>query len=42
MEFRLFADEVIEWRCHLLRRMSPLLILFGHGAISGSSPLSGV
>lgn len=32
MECRLFADEMIEWRYHLLRRMSPLLAARnGHG-----------
>ena len=35
------ADEVIEQRSILLRCMSPLLALSGHGAMSKSCPLSG-
>jgi hypothetical protein len=40
MECRLFADEVIEWRCHLPRRMSPLLALSGHPRPSAGCLLS--
>jgi hypothetical protein len=35
------VDEVIERSCQLLQCMGPLLALFGHGAMSELSPLSG-
>jgi hypothetical protein len=39
MECRLFADEVIEWRCHSLRRMSPLFAQNGHARSFREGPL---
>jgi hypothetical protein len=37
-----WAVNIGDWRCRLLRRMSPLVALFGHGRSGRRCPLSGV